>query len=520
MATPAPAAPHATAADTSARALTARTPTACAPPLEARGHGLLRQLGIVGFDRVEPVIIAALALETPLLLIGPHGTAKSMLLSRLAEALGLAWRHYNASLVNYDDLIGYPLPAEDGTLRFVQTPASVWDAEAVFVDELSRARPDMLNRLFPIIHERVVQGMPLPKLRYRWAAMNPPAKDEPSAGEASYLGSEPLDAALADRFGFVLEVPSWAGMSERDQQAIITSQDIEPSAEACRAVSDAIAATRLEMELVLEYAGTAIADAVREVVHHAAALGMVLSGRRAAMLYRNIAAVHAAAVVRAPGTDIVESSWLALSSSVPQRAEGISFDSTRLMMAHTTAWKTARLDAGDPRRALACEREPVRRALRATLMPQLAIQERSAYVADAIAHLTPGGRQALGHWIVEHGHAAALIAPVAEQCASLFAHVAAGHEISQSIAATGPAHDAWREVTAALAKLGSDPDFALLANLLPSLFTAHDIAQAGDTARVIESWRSVRALLSSSYLADVASAGGRTRRTRRARVKA
>jgi len=513
MATPAPAAPHATAADAPARA-----PLASASPPEALGHGLLRQLGIVGFDRIEPVVIAALALETPLLLIGAHGTAKSMLLSRLAQALGLAWRHYNASLVNYDDLIGYPLPADDGTLRFVQTPASVWDAEAVFVDELSRARPDMLNRLFPIIHERMVQGMPLPKLRYRWAAMNPPAKDEPSAGEASYLGSEPLDAALADRFGFVLEVPAWAGMSERDQQAIITSHDIEPSADACRAVSEAISATRSEMELVIEYAGTAIADAVREIVHHATALGLALSGRRAAMLYRNIAAVHAAAVIRAPGTDIVDSSWLAVASSVPQRAEGIAFDATRLMMAHTTAWKTARLDAGDPRRALACERDPVRRAMRATHMPQLAIQERSAYVADAIAHLPPGGRQALGHWIVEHGHAAAVIAPVAEQCAALYAQVAAGHDLNQSIAATGPAHDAWREVIAALAKLGSDPDLALLSNVLPSLFTAHDIAQAGDTARVIESWRAVRALLSSSYLADAAPADGRTRRTRRARV--
>ena len=506
MATPESAAPD--------PAATATPPLAPAPE-----PGLLRSLGIVGFDRVEPVIIAALALETPLLLIGAHGTAKSMLLSRLAQALGLAWRHYNASLVNYDDLIGYPLPADDGTLRFVQTPASVWDAEAVFVDELSRARPDMLNRLFPIIHERVVQGMPLPKLRYRWAAMNPPATDAPSAGEASYLGSEPLDAALADRFGFVLEVPSWASMSELDQQAIITSAPADPRAEACRAVSEAIAATRCEMELVLEYAGTAIADAVREVVHHAAALGVALSGRRAAMLYRNIAAVHAATVIRAPGTDIVDSSWLALRSSVPQRAEGINFDSARLMMAHTTAWKTARLDAGDPRRALACERDPVRRAMRATHMPQLAVQERSAYVADAIAHLPPGGRQALGHWIVEHGHAAAVIAAVAEQCAALYAQVAAGHELNQTIAATGPAHSAWREVTAALAQVGSDPDFALLSNLLPSLFTAHDIAQVGDTARVIESWRSVRALLRSSYLADVASAGSRTRRARRPRVK-
>jgi len=514
MATPAPAAPHATAAD----ALT-RTPRASASPPEALGHGLLRQLGIVGFDRVEPVVIAALALETPLLLIGPHGTAKSMLLSRLAQALGLAWRHYNASLVNYDDLIGYPLPGDDGALRFVQTPASVWDAEAVFVDELSRARPDMLNRLFPIIHERVVQGMPLPKLRYRWAAMNPPSKDDAVSADVSYLGSEPLDPALADRFGFVLEVPSWASMSDGDQRAIITSDDTRPPADSCRAVSDAIAVTRSEMDSVLDFAGKGIADAVRDIVHHAASLGVHLSGRRAAMLYRNIAAVHAARVIRTPSADIVESSWLAMSSSVPQRAQGIAFDSARLMVVHNAAWKTVRLSARDPRRALARERDPVRRALRAVVMPQLKVQERSAYVADALAHLTPGGRQALGHWIVEHGHAAGLIAPVAEQCAALYAHIASGHEIRTSIAATGPAHDAWKEVVAALAGLGADPDFALLNNLLPSLFTAHDIAQPGDTARLIDSWRSVRALLGSSVVAHAGASGRRTR-TGRMRVKA
>jgi hypothetical protein len=119
---------------------------------------------------------------------------------------------------------------------------------------------------------------------------------------------------------------------------------------------------------------------------------------------------------------------------------------------------------------------------------------------------------------VERGHAAGLIAPVAEQCAALYIHVAGGHDLKQQIAATGPAHDAWREVTASLASLGSDPDAAILSNVLPSLFVAHDIAKVGDTARVIESWRAVRALLASSYLADAAAAGRRARARRRAKA--
>ena len=152
-------------------------------PTSPPSNQLIRSLGIVGLDALEPVILAALASETPLLLVGTHGTAKSLLLCRMCEGLGLVWRHYNASLVNYDDLIGYPLPDASGTLSFVQTPASVWNAQAVFIDEISRARPDMLNRLFPIIHERKVQGLALPSLRYRWAAMNPPADPEAVTSE-------------------------------------------------------------------------------------------------------------------------------------------------------------------------------------------------------------------------------------------------------------------------------------------------------------------------------------------------
>ena len=113
-----------------------------------------------------------------MLLVGEHGTAKTMLVERLAAALGLAFRHYNASLVNYDDLVGIPMPDERGGLRFVGTPGAIWDAEFVFFDEVDRCRPDLQNKLFPIVHERRVAGVGLPRLRHRWAAMNPPSPDD------------------------------------------------------------------------------------------------------------------------------------------------------------------------------------------------------------------------------------------------------------------------------------------------------------------------------------------------------
>ena len=139
---------------------------------------LTKPLGLLGWERLEPVLLAALATREPLLLIGKHGTAKSFLLERLAQVLHLNYRFYNASLVNYDDLVGIPVPNEAQTaLRYISTPTAIWDAEVVFIDELNRTRPDLQNKLFSIIHERRVQGIPLEKLTSRWAAMNPPPTD-------------------------------------------------------------------------------------------------------------------------------------------------------------------------------------------------------------------------------------------------------------------------------------------------------------------------------------------------------
>ena len=179
-----------------------------APPTPPAPSLLTRPLGLEGWAHLEPVVLAALASGDPLLLIGRHGTAKSFLLERLAESLALEFRFYNASLVNYDDLVGIPVPDETQTsLRYISTPSAIWDAEVVFIDEISRARPELQNKLFPIIHERRIQGIRLDKLRYRWAAMNPPP-DEDSDDEPTYHGAEPLDPALADRFAFIIEVPS------------------------------------------------------------------------------------------------------------------------------------------------------------------------------------------------------------------------------------------------------------------------------------------------------------------------
>ena len=274
-----------------------RTPAAPASrsgrPASSERPGLLRALGIAGWGALEPAILAALATESPILLIGPHGTAKTLLLQRLAEALGLAFRHYNASILSFDDLLGYPVP-QDGRLVYLQTPATIWEAEAVLFDEVSRCRPELQNKLFPLVHERVAQGLPLTRLRHRWAAMNPPPGDQSAAADGvSYDGAEPLDVALADRFSFVLEVPVLGQLGEDDRRAVLLGGG-RPQPDASDKLRGAVERCRALLAEAQDRLRGRAAEYVDVLAAKLAAAGHPLSTRRAVTLVRNVESLWAA----------------------------------------------------------------------------------------------------------------------------------------------------------------------------------------------------------------------------------
>ena len=114
----------------------------------------LKRIGVYGYEEVEPIILASLVTEDPLLLIGKAGTGKTYLLNSLSEVLEFEHRHYNASLINFDELVGFPYPDNDfNEIRYLETPATVWQAESVLIDEISRCKPEHQNRLFSLIHD-------------------------------------------------------------------------------------------------------------------------------------------------------------------------------------------------------------------------------------------------------------------------------------------------------------------------------------------------------------------------------
>ena len=365
-------------------------PPAAPPILKPTVSLLTKPLGLLGWDPLEPVLLAALATSEPLLLIGRHGTAKSFLLERMAQSLGLTYRFYNASLVNYDDLVGIPVPnAQQTSLHYISTPTAIWDAEVVFIDELNRTRPDLQNKLFSIIHEKRVQGVQLEKLRYRWAAMNPPPTDEQEPGDV-YFGAEPLDPALADRFGFLIAVPDWCDLSDSEKKELLVDQfrgrhDFPVNVPAL------VARTTATFEWLCatppDLGGYFIA-----LESQLRGSGTRFSSRRLAMLFRTALGIHAARLTLAGESNLPTgpADWdttlfLALAHGHPGLAAG-PIDRATLLAVHRQAWGIAGLKEGDPWKELLNIADPLERVIVAgrTGFP-LSEADLSSLVMEAVA---------------------------------------------------------------------------------------------------------------------------------------
>ncbi len=437
-----------------------------------------KRLGLHGLEGIAPILVAALATEEPLLLIGPHGTAKSLLLTRVAAALGLDFRHYNASLLNFDDLVGFPLPGKDGRLEYVRTPAAVWGAGAVIFDEISRCRPEIQNKLFPIIHERKVQGIALDALRYRWAAMNPPSTEEDDNG---YLGSEPLDAALADRFAFIVEMPGWTGLTEAEQLAIIKAEDAPVAPADAKCLMDALARARANLPLIRLNLAESVAGYVRTLVALLAQANIVLSPRRAGMLFRSVLAVNAAALAISPGMTASDAALLAVRNALPQRAQGIAVPDVKLLAAHRDAWRFANIRQDDPLKAILCAADPVERLRLAVGTSSLPKGEFSRVVADVLAQLRPGAREAAIVHLFETGAVGRLNAAVAGQAAGIYRDIATPPQFSVTVHAANVHFQTWSKVKDLLSRLDpAEPRAHLRANAIAAAYSRKELATPAD----------------------------------------
>ena len=280
------------------------------------------KLGIYGLTYLEPVILAGLVDSLPILLIGKHGSAKSYLLERLSKALNLNYKFYNASLIDYDDLVGIPVPNEDKSeLKYIKTDTAIWDAEVVFIDEINRTKPELQNKLFPIIYEKRVQGKDLESLKYRWAAMNPSYELD----DINYIGTMPLDEALADRFGYIIKVPSWEELAEEDKRNILNTTSLDEFYEDLD-LNSLIEETRNKLDKLKDKLEVIVNEVVLNLMSLLRKKLGYISARRAQIIKEGIIDIHVARLVLNSHNEAKEeinlddSIYLAIKNLLPQIA--------------------------------------------------------------------------------------------------------------------------------------------------------------------------------------------------------
>ena len=301
--------------------------------------GFITHLGLHGWQRLELPLLCVLVRRGSMLLVGGHGSGKTMLARRLAAALGLTCRVYDATKTPFEDLLGYIDPASlcAGTARYVDTPLSARGVGLILVDEISRAEPGMQSKFLELVFERTLMGEPLTELRYVLAAMNP----------SSYLGAGPVDEALLGRFDVIVQVPSFAELAEPDQAAAIAAgagmqAEEQPPVGPLPALIELIEAARARLPEVAERLGEHARSYAVAFARASHAEHLPLDGRRVVMLARTLIAAHA----------LVEAGWawdgddeelyrsVAL-ASLPWVASEIDFDPVRVLSPHATAWGVA-----------------------------------------------------------------------------------------------------------------------------------------------------------------------------------
>jgi len=283
-------------------------------------------LGLYGWKQLEPVILAVLATESPLLLVGKHGCAKSFILERLAETLKLNYRFYNASLINYDDLVGIPVPVKNNTqLDYISHPNSIWDAEILFVDELNRTKVELQNKLFPLIYDKRIQGIDLHKLKYRWAAMNPPVSDDEEFEDDSYIGTSNIDPALADRFTYVVEVPSYSELTDEEKEKMLLDS-FEGRHEFQIDIKLLIEETKKELERQIKENKEKTSNYILSLIPQLQKYIGYVSLRRASLMNHALLALHSSRIVlsRFAGSEVqidyTDTAYLHILSTIPNLA--------------------------------------------------------------------------------------------------------------------------------------------------------------------------------------------------------
>ncbi|MCX7830664.1 MAG: MoxR family ATPase, partial [Acidobacteria bacterium] len=254
---------------------------------------VLKEIGLYGYEKIEDIILAAIVTGDPLLLVGTHGTAKTMLCERLARALGLKFIAYDASKALFEDVLGFPNPysMQKGEIDYISTPISIQGKEFVLIDEISRANYQLQGKWLEIIRSRKIMGRKIDGLKFIFGAMNPP----------SYLGARTLDPALSGRFAFVVKTPEFPELNDdakekvlnniAEDDAVVLNGSAGRRDYSSGSILNLIEKSRSLFLETEEKHGKSVSAFVMALEKHLTSENYVFDGRRAGMVKRSLIAV-------------------------------------------------------------------------------------------------------------------------------------------------------------------------------------------------------------------------------------
>lgn len=153
--------------------------------------------------------------DIPSVLVGHHGVGKTQGVSQYANDTKALLKILNLGTQEVGDIIGLADFLKDKSGQNVATKFMMpdWakeiyefcianpDKKAIlFLDEINRAKRDVLQVIFPLLTEKRIHSITFPKNFYVMAAMNPNTQD--------YIVTDISDKALLDRFCHIKLSPS------------------------------------------------------------------------------------------------------------------------------------------------------------------------------------------------------------------------------------------------------------------------------------------------------------------------
>lgn len=144
----------------------------------------------------------AFKVKAAVMVHGHHGIGKSQAIKQFALENGKQFIDRRLSQMESGDLLGLP-DLSDGTTKFIVPswlPRDPKSKGVLFLDEINRARPDVLQGVFQLVLDRQLGDYTLPEGWDVIAAVNPNTDD--------YHVTNVFDKALLDRFLHVKLTPS------------------------------------------------------------------------------------------------------------------------------------------------------------------------------------------------------------------------------------------------------------------------------------------------------------------------